>query len=53
MSFGEEHAERYRAADGAEGHGWPIMTAAWPSYDEHRTETEREIPVVVLERVSP
>ncbi|WP_326823780.1 nitroreductase family deazaflavin-dependent oxidoreductase [Streptosporangium sp. NBC_01756] len=31
---------------------WPIMAAAWPAYDEYQTKTDREIPVVVLERVS-
>jgi deazaflavin-dependent oxidoreductase (nitroreductase family) len=29
---------------------WRTMTAAWPSYDEYQQQTEREIPVVVLER---
>ncbi|MGS2641303.1 nitroreductase family deazaflavin-dependent oxidoreductase [Streptosporangium sp. LJ11] len=31
---------------------WSIMTAAWPAYDEYTKKTEREIPVVVLERVT-
>jgi deazaflavin-dependent oxidoreductase (nitroreductase family) len=31
---------------------WSIMTAAWPAYDEYQTKTDREIPVVVLERVT-
>ena len=30
---------------------WRTMTAAWPAYDEYQTKTDREIPVVVLERV--
>lgn len=30
---------------------WPIMTAIWPAYDEYQTKTERDIPVVILERV--
>ena len=30
---------------------WSIMTEQWPAYDEYQTKTEREIPVVVLERV--
>ncbi|MDH6135722.1 deazaflavin-dependent oxidoreductase (nitroreductase family) [Kitasatospora sp. MAA4] len=30
---------------------WRTMTAAWPPYDEYQTKTDREIPVVVLERV--
>jgi len=29
---------------------WRKMTAAWPDYDEYQTKTDREIPVVVLER---
>jgi deazaflavin-dependent oxidoreductase (nitroreductase family) len=30
---------------------WRTMTAAWPAYDEYQQKTEREIPVVVLERI--
>jgi deazaflavin-dependent oxidoreductase (nitroreductase family) len=30
---------------------WQAMTAVWPAYDEYQTKTDREIPVVVLERV--
>jgi deazaflavin-dependent oxidoreductase (nitroreductase family) len=29
---------------------WKKMTATWPAYDEYQQKTEREIPVVVLER---
>ena len=29
---------------------WEAMTKAWPDYDEYQTKTDREIPVVVLER---
>jgi deazaflavin-dependent oxidoreductase (nitroreductase family) len=29
---------------------WKIMTEAWPDYDEYQKKTDREIPVVVLER---
>jgi deazaflavin-dependent oxidoreductase (nitroreductase family) len=29
---------------------WKIMTAQWPDYDEYQTKTDRQIPVVVLER---
>ncbi len=29
---------------------WETMTTAWPHYDEYQEKTEREIPVVVLER---
>ncbi|MER5643209.1 nitroreductase family deazaflavin-dependent oxidoreductase [Streptosporangium sp. NPDC002524] len=31
---------------------WSIMTAAWPAYDEYTRKTDREIPVVVLERIT-
>lgn len=30
---------------------WKKMAATWPQYDEYQTKTDREIPVVVLERV--
>jgi deazaflavin-dependent oxidoreductase (nitroreductase family) len=29
---------------------WRTMVAEWPSYDEYQRKTDREIPVVVLER---
>jgi deazaflavin-dependent oxidoreductase (nitroreductase family) len=29
---------------------WKTMAAEWPPYDEYQRKTEREIPVVVLER---
>jgi deazaflavin-dependent oxidoreductase (nitroreductase family) len=29
---------------------WASMLEAWPAYDEYRERTDREIPVVVLER---
>jgi deazaflavin-dependent oxidoreductase (nitroreductase family) len=29
---------------------WRIMTSEWPDYDEYQQKTDREIPVVVLER---
>lgn len=29
---------------------WRTMTAVWPDYDAYQEKTEREIPVVVLER---
>lgn len=30
---------------------WKKMVATWPAYDEYQQKTDREIPVVVLERV--
>jgi deazaflavin-dependent oxidoreductase (nitroreductase family) len=29
---------------------WATMVEAWPDYDRYQTKTDREIPVVVLER---
>jgi deazaflavin-dependent oxidoreductase (nitroreductase family) len=29
---------------------WKIMTEQWPAYDEYQQRTDREIPLVVLER---
>ena len=29
---------------------WTTMTATWPAYDEYQRKTDRDIPVVVLER---
>ena len=29
---------------------WKLMVGEWPAYDEYQTKTDREIPVVVLER---
>ncbi len=29
---------------------WRVMAAAWPDYDEYTKKTDREIPVVVVER---
>lgn len=48
-------AERFdaiaRTAEGEERERlWPLMTEAWPSYDDYQRKTDREIPVVVLER---
>ncbi len=31
---------------------WRVMTSVWPAYDESQEKTDREIPVVVLSRVS-
>jgi deazaflavin-dependent oxidoreductase (nitroreductase family) len=29
---------------------WSLMTEVWPDYDSYQSKTEREIPVVVLQR---
>jgi deazaflavin-dependent oxidoreductase (nitroreductase family) len=31
---------------------WKHMAEVWPDYDDYQTKTDREIPVVVLERSS-
>ena len=47
----EVFKSRPRGADAAEKpEMWKTMTAAWPAYDEYQQKTDREIPVVVLER---
>ncbi|MDQ6850425.1 MAG: nitroreductase family deazaflavin-dependent oxidoreductase [Actinomycetota bacterium] len=30
---------------------WKQMTEVWPDYDKYQTKADREIPVVILERV--
>ncbi|GLY66026.1 hypothetical protein Atai01_26450 [Amycolatopsis taiwanensis] len=30
---------------------WPRMVKVWPDYDNYQRKTDREIPVVILERV--
>ena len=48
---GDRFAARARTAGAEEKPDmWRTMTAAWPAYDEYQEKTEREIPVVVLER---
>jgi deazaflavin-dependent oxidoreductase (nitroreductase family) len=29
---------------------WKLMTEVWPAYDEYQGKTDRQIPVVILER---
>lgn len=42
---------RARVAEGEErARLWRKMNEIWPHYDEYATRTEREIPVVVLDR---
>jgi proline iminopeptidase len=48
---GDVFAARARTASGDERERlWQLAAAQWPAYDEYQTRTEREIPVVVLER---
>jgi deazaflavin-dependent oxidoreductase (nitroreductase family) len=47
---GERFKARARDANAAEkGRMWQVMTSEWPAYDEYQQNTDREIPVVVLE----
>jgi deazaflavin-dependent oxidoreductase (nitroreductase family) len=42
---------RPRTASGEERERlWRLMTEVWPDYDQYAQRTDREIPVVVLER---
>lgn len=48
---GDRFSARARAATREEKPTlWPIMVERWPAYDEYQAKTERDIPVVVLER---
>ena len=43
---------RARVAEGEERERlWRLMNEVWPHYDEYAERTDREIPVVVLERM--
>ncbi len=47
----ERFPVRARVADAQEKPDmWKKMTGAWPAYDSYQEKTDREIPVVVLER---
>ena len=47
----DRFAARARTAEGEERERlWRLMAEIWPPYDEYAQKTEREIPVVVLER---
>jgi deazaflavin-dependent oxidoreductase (nitroreductase family) len=49
---GDRYRARARTAAGDERERlWRQMNGVWPHYAEYQTKTEREIPVVVLERL--
>ena len=49
---GDRFTARARVAEGEERERlWRHMTEVWPDYDQYQTRTDREIPVVVLERM--
>ncbi|GAA4151110.1 nitroreductase family deazaflavin-dependent oxidoreductase [Actinomadura keratinilytica] len=48
---GDRFTARARTATAEEKPGlWRTMVAAWPDYEEYQRKTDRDIPVVVLER---
>jgi deazaflavin-dependent oxidoreductase (nitroreductase family) len=49
----EEIPVQASVAEGAERERlWASMAEVWPAYDEYQARTDREIPIVVLERRS-
>ena len=49
---GEKFRAQARVAEGEERERlWELMNEVWPHYDEYATRTDREIPVVVLDRM--
>ena len=49
--LGETFPVRARDAEGDERERlWQMMNGIWKHYDEYQTKTDRQIPVVVLER---
>ncbi len=47
----EEIPVRASVAEGDErARLWAAMTEVWPAYDDYQAKTDREIPIVVLER---
>ena len=50
--MGDHFRARARVAEDEERERlWELMNEVWPHYDEYATRTDREIPVVVLERI--
>ncbi|ADB34824.1 hypothetical protein Kfla_5820 [Kribbella flavida DSM 17836] len=48
---GDRFAARARVATAEErAKIWPQMVEVWPDYDTYTTRTDREIPIVILER---
>ena len=49
--LGERFKARARVASPEEKERlWPMMAKIWPEYDKYQARTERDIPVIVLER---
>lgn len=50
--WGDRFAARARTATPEEKPAlWEAMAETWPAYNDYQKKTEREIPVIVLERV--
>ena len=50
---GDRFKARHRVAEGEERERlWGLMTEVWPDYDAYQQRTDRQIPVVVLERAA-
>lgn len=48
---GDVYDVRARTAEGEERSAlWDLMLEQWPDYDDYQARTDREIPVIVLER---
>ena len=48
---GDRFKARHRVAEGSERERlWKLMTDVWPDYDTYQARTDRQIPIVVLER---
>jgi deazaflavin-dependent oxidoreductase (nitroreductase family) len=48
---GDRFRARHHVAQGEERERlWGLMTEVWPDYDAYQKKTDREIPIVVLER---
>ena len=49
--LGDKFKARARTATAAEKPAmWEVMAKAWPAYNDYQKKTDRQIPVVVLER---
>ncbi len=46
-------ARAHTADPGEKRRLWPVMTGIFPDYDDYQKKTDREIPLVVLEPVTP
>lgn len=50
--LGDKFTARARTASPEEKPAlWAVMAKTWPAYDDYQRKTDREIPVVILERV--